>query len=238
MCRSALLFSKKDYVLGDSLRNICRTERINLIYTLTFPEVLHHLIEARPEIIFFDSECVNFRFDLYSDFVKARYFEIPKIIIFSLEPEKIIYKDENIFVVNKRNYHEKVLNILSKIEEKKSNKLDEESLEKFKEDTINLLLELGITTKYLGYEYIKELVIDIIKDKRMLKSFNTKLYPKLAIKYNTQINNIERNIRNAISIANKRCKNKELYNEISGTDNSEEIPSNKQFITWLVEKVS
>lgn len=238
MCKSALLFSKKDYVLGDSLRNICRSERVNLIYALTFPEVLHHVINSHPEVIFFDSEFVNFRFDLYSDFVKTRYFEIPKIIIFSLEPEKITYKDENIFVVDKKNYYEKVLNILSKIEEKKSIELQQENLERCKEETIKLLLELGITTKYLGYEYIKELVIDVIRDKRMLKSFNTKLYPKLAVRYNTQVNNIERNIRNAIAIANKRCRNKELYSEVCGNNNFEDIPSNKQFITWLVEKVS
>lgn len=238
MCKSALLFSKKDYALGDSLRYICRSQRMNLIYSLTFPEMLHHVISSHPEIIFFDAESIEFSFDLYKEFVDTRFFDIPKIIIFTPEPEKYKFKDENIVIVNKKNYVDKIEKILSNLEEKTSHKLDKEKIEQYRESTVKILLELGITTKYLGYEYIKELVVDIINDKRMLKSFNKKLYPKLAVKYNTQINNIERNIRNAINIAKKNCKNKELYNRVCGKINNTGYPSNKQFITWLVEEVS
>lgn len=196
------------------------------------------MITSQPEVIFFDAEGVNFRFDLYKDFVDTRYFYIPKIIIFSLEPEKLNFKDENIVIVDKRNYADRVEKFLSNTQEKRSKKLDDEEIEKCRGETVKLLLELGITTKYLGYEYIKELVIDIINDKRMLKSFNTKLYPKLAMKYNTQVNNIERNIRNAIGIAKKRCGNGELFSQVCGRNNPDGVPSNKQFITWLVEEVS
>lgn len=238
MCKSALLFSKKDYALGDSLRYVCRNQKINLIYALTFPEVIHNLSNSHPEILFFDAEYINFRFDLYKEFVDARFFDIPKVIIFTLNPEEYNFEDENIVVINKKNYIDKIEQILSNIKEKKSQNLDKEELECYKQKIIKILIELGITTKYLGYEYIKELVVDIINDKRMLKSFNTKLYPKLAVKYNTQINNIERNIRNAINIARNNCKNKELYNRICGKINNTGCPSNKQFITWLVEEVS
>lgn len=237
MCKSALLFSKRDYVLSDALRYICRNQRINLIYAITFPELLHHVITSNPEVIFFDAECIDFSFDLYKDFVETRCFEMPKIIIFSLDPQKHSFKDDNIFVVDKKCYSEEVERIMHNIEEKKSRKLGEEKLEEYRQKTIKLLIELGITTKYLGYEYIKELVVDIIKDKRMLKSFNKKLYPQLAVKYNTQVNNIERNIRNAINIAKRNCQNKDLYEKSCGrlTDLA---PSNKQFITWMVEEVS
>jgi hypothetical protein len=238
MCKSALLFSKKDYALGDSLRYICRNQKINLIYALTFPEVLNHIVSSHPEILFFDAESIEFSFDLYKDFTDTRFFDIPKIIIFTPDPDKYKFKDENILIVNKKNYVDKIEKMLSNIEEKKSQKLDKEKVEQYRQKIITVLLELGITTKYLGYEYIKELVVDIISDKRMLKSFNTKLYPKLAVKFNTQINNIERNIRNAINIARNNCKNKELYSRICGKINNTGYPSNKQFITWLVEEVS
>lgn len=235
MCKSALLFSKKDYALGNTLRNICRDQKINLAYALTFPEVLNYSIISCPEILFFDAEGVDFNYDLYKDFLESRYFEIPKIIIFTFNPDKYKFKDENILILDKMNYVEKVEKFIKNIEEKKSKKITQAELEKYKQNIAELLAKIGITTKYLGYEYIKELVIDIINDKRMLKSFNTKLYPQLAMKYNTQINNVERNIRNAIGIAKKNCKDKELYNRICGKLNT---PSNKQFITWLVEEVS
>ena len=238
MCKSALLFSKKDYTLGSTLRNICREQKINLAYALTFPEVLHYSITSHPEILFFDAEGVDFNYNLYKEFLESRYFEIPKIIIFSFDPDDYKFRDENILVLDKKDYANKVEKALKNVEEKKSKKVCKEDLEKYKQKTSELLSKIGITTKYLGYEYIKELVIDIISDKRMLKSFNTKLYPKLAMKYNTQINNIERNIRNAIGIAKKNCKDKELYYRICGKLNLNKAPSNKQFITWLVEEVS
>lgn len=238
MCKSAVLMSKKDYALGDSLRSICRNLKVNLVYALSFPEMLHYVITLHPEVIFYDAEGIEFRYDIYKDFLDSRIFELPKIIIFSTDVEKMKFSDDNIYIVDKRNYTDEVTKILSNIEERKAEKIEKEKLDEYRTKTSKILSELGITTKYLGYEYIKELVLDIICDKRMLKSFNTKLYPKLAIKYNTKINNIERNIRNAINVAVENCKNKELFNKICGKVNSETGPSNKQFVTWLVEEVS
>lgn len=238
MCKSALLFSKKDYVLGDALRHICRKQKVNLIYALTFPEVLHHTITSHPEVLFFDAESVDFNYEVYKDFVQSRYFYIPKIIIFSLDLQKYKFNDKNIIILNKKNFIDEVEKILSLIEEKESVGLEQEKLDKCKQKVVDILNEIGITTKYLGYEYIKELVVDIVNDRRILQSFNKKLYPKIAIKYNTRINNIERNIRNAINIAKRNCKDKELYLRICGKFRKDKVPSNKQFITWLVEEVS
>ncbi|MDD4110299.1 MAG: sporulation initiation factor Spo0A C-terminal domain-containing protein [Clostridia bacterium] len=238
MCKSALLFSKKDYMLSDALRYICRKQKINLIYAINLPEVLHHTTTSHPEIIFFDAEGFDFNYELYKEFVQSRNFYIPKIIIFSLTPQKYKLQDQNLKVVDKKNFVDEIEKMLSLIEEKDSVPLDKEKIEKCRQKTIEILNEIGITTKYLGYEYIKELVIHIVNDRRMLKSFNTNLYPKIAVKYNTPVNNIERNIRNAINIAKRSCKDKELYKKICGKFNEDTVPSNKQFITWLVEEVS
>lgn len=238
MCRNALLFSKRDYALGDALRFVCRNQKINLVYSLTFPEVLHHCITTHPEIIFFDTEGSSFSYDFYREFVNSRVFEIPKIIILTYNPENYKFNDDNICVLDKKNYIDRVSKILEGVERREARQLAPEKVAEYKDKIAELLLELGITTKYLGYEYIKELVINIIRDKRMLQSFNKKLYPKLALKYSTQINNIERNIRNALNIAKKNCQDNEFFSKICGKFNSKGIPSNKQFITWLVEEVS
>jgi hypothetical protein len=196
---------------------------------------------SRPEVIFFDAENMEFKFDVYSDFVSSRVFYIPKIVVLSLDPENMIFNDDNIIVLDKKNYSDHIVKLLSQLDESEAKTFDGEKLEECRSKVTKLLSDLGVTTKYLGYEYIKELVVNIICDRRMLKSFNTKLYPKIAIKYNTQVNNVERNIRNAIGVAISRCKNKNLFDDICGKASLSyfnKVPSNKQFITWLVDKVS
>lgn len=241
MCKSAILFSKKDYSLGEALRYICRDQKVNLVYCLTFPELLNNVINLNPEIIFYDLETNSFPIEIYKQFKETKIFSLPKIVALSLEPEKFEYKDENIFVFNKNNFANDVINILTLTKEKEAKKISPEKIEEIKNKTTKILSDLGLTTKYLGYEYIRDLVINIIQDKRLLQSFNKKLYPKIAFKYNTPVNNIERNIRNAITVASQRSKNKMLFDEISGRGtlfNAGPVPSNKQFITWLVDKVS
>ena len=241
MTKNAILFSKRDYSLADGLRYVCRENKVNLTYCLNFPEVLHNMINSNPEILFFDVESSHFPFSTYKDFIDTKLFYMPKVVLLSPDPEKDMeYEGTNISVVDKRNFTEKIVEIMSSVDEKSGKPLPNDKIEDIRNKTTKMLADLGITTKYLGYEYIRELVIDIISDKRMLQSFNKKLYPKIAMKYNTQVNNVERNIRNAISIASRRNKNKILFDEISGRGilcGAGPVPSNKQFITWLVDKV-
>ena len=68
MCKSAVLFSKRDYSLGEALRLICRNEKVNLIYCLTFPELLNNVINSNPEIIFYDAESYEFPYNIYREF--------------------------------------------------------------------------------------------------------------------------------------------------------------------------
>lgn len=241
MCKSAVLFSNKDYSLGEALRYICRDQKVNLIYSLTFPELLNNVVNLNPEIIFYDLDTNEFPLNIYQQFKETKLFYLPKIAILTSYPEKFSYNDENIFVFNKNNFANDVIKLLSLTKEKAATTIKPEKIEEIKNKTTKILSDLGLTTKYLGYEYIRDLVVNIIEDKRLLQSFNKKLYPKIAIKYNTPVNNIERNIRNAITVASQRSKNKILFDEISGRGalfNAGPTPSNKQFITWLVEKVS
>ena len=241
MCKSAVLFSKKDYALGEALRLLCRNKKVNLVYCLTFPELLSNLINSNPEIIFFDCELTNFPYNIYKEFKETKLFYVPKIVILTPQPQLFQFENEDIVVLNKCNFSDSVELMLEKTKEKEAKIVKPEELENVKNKTTKILSEVGITTKYLGYEYIRELVVIIYKDKRLLQSFNKKVYPKLAMKYNTQINNVERNIRNAITVASQRSKNRIVFDEISGRASLTDVgpvPSNKQFITWLLEKVS
>ena len=79
MCKSAILFSKRDYSLGEALRYVCREQKINLIYCLTFPEVIHYVVTSNPEVLFYDAESIDFNFEVYDDFVRSNLFFIIQI---------------------------------------------------------------------------------------------------------------------------------------------------------------
>lgn len=241
MCKSAILFSKDDFNLGERLKFVCREKRANLSYCRTFPELLFLNSQSMPELIFFDDESIPFNYKLFLDFKQSKLYHIPCIVIVSTCPEKFTFNDESIIVVNKQNYINQFDKIFNKIGEKKSKLLSETQKNTIKKDVSTFLNKLGLTTNYLGYSYIKELVVKVVEDRRKLKSFNSKLYPELAMQYNTPVINIERNIRNAINVAIKSCKDKEIYDKITTglhLSNVHRVPSNKQFITWLVEKVA
>lgn len=241
MCKNVILFSKGDYNLSELIKFICRENKTNLAYCRSLPDLLVANSESMPEIVFHDEESIQFNYNLYKDFKSSKKFHMPYYVVITRNVEKFNFDDDNILILDKNNYANKAAEVIHTVKEKKSEVLTEEAKLNIKKIVSEYLNELGLTTNYLGYGYIKELVIDIVEDKRKLKSFNTKLYPELAMKYNTQVINIERNVRNAINVAIKYCKNRKMYDEIMGYGNivkNHKVPSNKQFITWLVEKVA
>lgn len=241
MCKSALLVSKKDYLLAEVVRYICREQKVNLIYCLNKAEMVHQTFNNKPEIVFFDEENVEFPYEIYKEFVDSKLFYVPEMVLITPNPSKFELADDSIKIVNKNNVSEEIPTMLKEAKEKPLLTLSQEEVERIKEKTAHLLNDLGITPKFLGYDYIKELVVLIKADKRLMQSFNKKLYPILAVKLNTNVNNIERNIRNAILVASKRSKNRRLFDEICNRNSlivKSSIPSNKQFLTWVVEQVS
>ena len=241
MYKSALLVTKRDYLLTETIRYICRDQKVNLIYCLNKAEMVHQTFNNKPEIVFFDEENVDFPYDIYKEFVDSKLFYIPEMVLITQTPAKFDFKDSTIKVVNKKNLCQEIPTLLKETKEKPLQVLSAEVCEKIKEKTTLLLNDLGITPKFLGYDYIKELVVLIKTDKRLLQSFNKKLYPILAMKLNINVNNIERNIRNAILVASKRSKNRRLFDEICNRNSlivKSSIPSNKQFLTWVVEQVA
>lgn len=241
MYKSALLVTNRDYLLTETIRYICREQKVNLIYCLNRAEMFHQTFNNKPEMVFFDEENVEFPYSLYKEIVDSKLFYVPEMVLITPNPSKLNFSDSSIKVVNKFNISEEIPTVLKQTKEKSLPSLSPEETERIKEKTAHLLNDLGIAPKYLGYDYIKELVVLIKADKRLLQSFNKKLYPILAVKLNISVNNIERNIRNAILVASKKSKNKRLFDEICNRNSLmviNSIPPNKQFLTWIVEQVS
>ena len=98
-------------------------------------------------------------------------------------------------------------------------------------DVAEILFELGFTPKHTGFAYLREIIMNIIREDGIVNSLIANQYPQIAIKFKTTSCNIERNIRNAISCAyTKACDkwNKIFENAVFLNNNKK--PTNREFI--------
>ena len=77
-----------------------------------------------------------------------------------------------------------------------------------------LLLKLGATPRYIGFEYVLHAIVLSLETSQYLLSVTKELYPDVAKKYHTTIYSVERDIRTVITIIWKR--NPVLLNQIAG----------------------
>lgn len=66
------------------------------------------------------------------------------------------------------------------------------------------LLELGFRPNLLGFEYIKEAVMEVVDSGVSRITLTTQLYPTIAEKHATTKGNVERGIRHAILVASNK----------------------------------
>lgn len=77
-----------------------------------------------------------------------------------------------------------------------------------------LLLKLGATPRYIGFDYVIHAIILSLENSQYLLSVTKELYPDVARKYHTTIYSVERDIRTVITIIWKR--NPHLLSQIAG----------------------
>lgn len=68
-------------------------------------------------------------------------------------------------------------------------------------EVTNLMHEVGIPPHMAGYQYLREAIIQTVLNAKAFTSITKTLYPKVAKKFNTTSQKVERAIRNAIESA-------------------------------------
>lgn len=101
-----------------------------------------------------------------------------------------------------------------------------------------VLLELGVPHHFKGYEFIKQSIVMITKDKSYKDGITKKLYPDLASVNGTKANRVERAIRHAIDRAFQNT-DAEILTKYFG--NSIAVlkgkATNKQFLITLADYI-
>ncbi len=116
--------------------------------------------------------------------------------------------------------------------ERDSQRVDIEQL------TVNLLRDIGVPLRMVGYKYLKDAILIALNDADALMSITKNVYPEIATKHETSAGNVERNIRYVIeSTWNRRFDKK--YEKIVESIFKEmtKKPTNSEFILVCSETI-
>ncbi len=98
--------------------------------------------------------------------------------------------------------------------------------------------EVGVPAHIKGYEYLRESILMVLRDRELINSVTKQLYPAVAKKHRTSASRVERAIRHAIEVAWNRGDTETLNNIFGFTINqSKGKPTNSEFIAMISDNL-
>ncbi|MFZ3102888.1 MAG: sporulation transcription factor Spo0A [Desulfitobacteriaceae bacterium] len=112
------------------------------------------------------------------------------------------------------------------------------SIKSLEVEVTRMIHQMGVPAHVKGYQYLRDAIVNVIKDISLLGGVTKELYPMIAIKYETTPSRVERAIRHAIELAWDRG-NIDFMNKFFGyTINVERgKPTNSEFIAMVADKL-
>lgn len=106
------------------------------------------------------------------------------------------------------------------------------------QEITDFLCELGMPSHLLGFAYVRMAIYIVCDNHSYKKQMTTQVYPAIAKRYNTDPQNVERSIRNAIEVAFTRGKIGTIYDLFKNTvSSSKSRPTNAEFISMLADHI-
>lgn len=105
-------------------------------------------------------------------------------------------------------------------------------------DITKMLHELGIPAHIKGYQYLRDVISMVVRDREMMEAVTKILYPEIAKKNYTSSSRVERAIRHAIEVAWGRGS-LEVIDELFGytISTGKGKPTNSEFIALIADKI-
>ena len=105
-------------------------------------------------------------------------------------------------------------------------------------DITKMLHELGIPAHIKGYQYLRDAISMVGRDREMMEAVTKILYPEIAKKNYTSSSRVERAIRHAIEVAWGRGS-LEVIDELFGytISTGKGKPTNSEFIALIADKI-
>ena len=105
-------------------------------------------------------------------------------------------------------------------------------------DITKMLHELGIPAHIKGYQYLRDAISMVVRDREMMEAVTKILYPEIAKKNYASSSRVERAIRHAIEVAWGRGS-LEVIDELFGytISTGKGKPTNSEFIALIADKI-
>lgn len=105
-------------------------------------------------------------------------------------------------------------------------------------DITKMLHELGIPAHIKGYQYLRDAISMVVRDREMMEAVTKILYPEIAKKNYTSSSRVERAIRHANEVAWGRGS-LEVIDELFGytISTGKGKPTNSEFIALIADKI-
>lgn len=105
-------------------------------------------------------------------------------------------------------------------------------------DITKMLHELGIPAHIKGYQYLRDAISMVVRDREMMEAVTKILYPEIEKKNYTSSSRVERAIRHAIEVAWGRGS-LEVIDELFGytISTGKGKPTNSEFIALIADKI-
>ena len=105
-------------------------------------------------------------------------------------------------------------------------------------DITKMLHELGIPAHIKGYQYLRDAISMVVRDREMMEAVTKILYPEIAKKNYTSSSRVERAIRHAIEVAWGRGS-LEVIDELFGytISTGKGKPTNSEVIALIADKI-
>lgn len=113
-----------------------------------------------------------------------------------------------------------------------------EAVRAIEERITNIFITVGIPAHIKGYQFLREAIKMAVDNPDVINSITKKLYPQVAMRFDTSASKVERAIRHAIEVAWNRGKIENI-NNLFGVRvyNHNEKPTNGEFIALVADKM-
>lgn len=238
---ATILYSNKNLDLGYRLHRCCIKMCMNLVTCLNFVDLTIKTMQIKPQIIFFDLTTIDMNSLQLKSLLENGEYRYVKLVFIGTDAHK--KKMDNLELnqidfCNINSVEHYLLNCMDVLKLNAFSTLKEENEHRELSATVaKMLFSLGFSPKHTGYCYLKEIIKQVVIGGGVLSSLVSDQYPFIAVKYKTTPCNIERNIRNAITLAFKNCNGNEWdkFFSLYASLENDKRPTNREFISMCVD---
>lgn len=231
---NTIFYSKGSVDLAYELKKACRNINANVFNIRQFTELVFTLNETHTSILFLDYDFMEIP-QAVIEFIAEYDFQNPISIVLITDKDVNLSVNSNakFYKISPHNIQDQLYELEDKFKftaaQKKSGIYN---LEEIGEEITDYLIMNGFSTLHKGFSYIKECILFAVTQRGSIGSLNSDIYPYVASKFNTIVENVERNIRNAVVQAKKiNFNNSDICKLAESTK-----MSNKVIIGYIVER--